>query len=296
LSTMKPEFLVRLSRVTRPVMRYRTPVIHRLLRLILNIVCPPAKKHNATHVVVPFDGGLINIDTSSSIEYDLLFRGCHEPEIVNLIKHTIRPGDVCLDLGANVGAHTLVMAHATGPTGRVIALEPHPQICDRLLQNVSLNRLSNVTVVAAALSDTNGSIDLYGFADDAFHQGISSLLPGQEAKLRIRARAVRGFTLQRECNIESCDFLKIDVEGAEGLVLAELGELISGHRPVIICEYRRHQWEKFGRSAGPVIDELKRLNYDIYYVRKNVTRPLTTGSPPDSCELFCVPRSRRDPN
>lgn len=291
---MRPELLVRLSRVTRPVMRYRTPVVHRLLRLMLNFLCPPAKKHNATHIVVPFDGGLINIDTSSSIEYDLLFRGCHEPEIVNLIKHTVRAGDVCLDIGANVGAHTLVMAHATGAAGRVIAVEPHPQLCDRLLQNISLNRLSNVTVVAAALSDRDGSIDLYGFADDAFHQGVSSLLPGQEMKLRIAARAVRGITLQRECNIESCAFLKIDVEGAEALVLAELAQLISVHRPVIVCEYRKHQWEKFGYSAGPVLDQLKPLNYDTYYIRQNVTRPLTTGSPPDSCELFCVPGSRRD--
>jgi FkbM family methyltransferase len=288
---MKPEFLIRLSRLTRPIMRYRTPVIHRLLRIALKVVCPPAKKRNATFLVVPFDGGLINIDTSSSIEYDLLFRGCHEPEIANLIRRSIRPGDLCLDIGANVGVHSLLMAQATGPGGHVVAVEPHPRICDRLRRNVDLNRLTNVTVVPAALSATDGNIDLYGFAEDAFHQGSSSLLPDREAQAAISVRSVRGPTLQRECSIETCQFLKIDVEGAESLVLAELAELIEMHRPVIICEYRKLHWDKFGHSAGPIVNRLTRLNYDLYYVYKNVTRPLNSDRPPDSCELFCVPKS-----
>lgn len=274
-------------------MRHRTPVVHRLLRIALKVLCPPAKKQNATFMVVPFDGGLINVDTSSSIEYDLLFRGCHEPEIANLIKHSIRPGDLCLDIGANVGVHTLLMAQTTGPAGHVIAVEPHPRICDRLRRNLDLNRLTNVTVVPAALSGRDGNIDLYGFTEDAFHQGSSSLLPDREAKTAIRVRSVRGSTLQRECRIETCHFLKIDVEGAESLVLGELAELVDTHRPVIVCEYRKQHWDKFGHSAGPVVDRLRRLEYDLYYVRKNVTRPLTSDTPPDSCELFCIPRSKR---
>jgi FkbM family methyltransferase len=291
---MKPESLVRLSRVTRPVMRYRTPVIHRLLRLMLKALCPPAKKQNATRMVVPFDGGLINIDTSSAIEYDILFRGCHEPEIVNLIKRTIRPGAVCLDIGANVGAHTLLMAQATGPAGRVIAVEPHPEICDRLRKNLDLNRLTNVTVVGAALADKDGMIDLYGFTENASNQGTSSLLADDRAKTPIRVKSVRGSTFQSDYKISSCDLLKIDVEGAESFVLSELAELISMHHPVIICEYRKQHWEKFGHSAGPAIDQLRRLNYDLYYIRKNVTRPLFSDRPPDTCELFCVPRLERE--
>jgi FkbM family methyltransferase len=287
---VKPESLIRLSRVTRPIMRYRTPVIHRLLRLALNVVCPPAKKQNATSMVVPFDGGLINIDTSSSIEYDLLFRGCHEPEIVNLIKATVRSGDVCLDIGANVGAHTLLMAQVTGPTGRVIAVEPHPELCDRLRQNVDLNRLTNVTIVPAALSDGDGDIDFYGFSENAFHRGSSSLMPDGEARTRLKARSIRGSTLLRECRIDSCHFLKIDVEGAEGLVLREFAALIGKHRPVIVCEYRKQHWDKFGDSAAPVLERLRELNYDAYYVQKNVTRPLQNERPPESCELFFVPR------
>jgi FkbM family methyltransferase len=288
---MKPESLARLSRLTRPIMRYRTPILHRLLRTVLNAFCPPAQAHNAASLVVPFEGGLINVDTSSSIEYDLLFRGTHEPEIVNLIKHTVRPGDVCLDIGANVGAHTLVMARLAGPSGRVIAVEPHPRMCARLRQNLDLNRLDNVIVVAAALSASDGETDLYGFGEDAFHQGSSSLLPDHEVRMQIRVRSIRGAVLQREYSMDSCRLLKIDVEGAEGLVLDELEELVVTYRPTIICEYRKQHWDKFGHSVARVLERLKALNYDLYYVRKNVTRPLINDTPPDSCELFCVPKS-----
>lgn len=270
-------------------MRYRTPVIHRVLKWVLNILCPPAKKEKAVHLVASFDGGLINVDTSSSIEYHLLFRGCHEPEIVNLIMQVIRPGNFCLDIGANIGAHSLLMARMAGPTGRVIALEPHPGICNRLRQNIRLNRLTNVEVVNAALADQDGTVDLYGFGADAFEQGISSLLPDREAKTKIEVRAIRGATLVREQRIEACDFLKIDVEGAESLALHELSDLISAHRPIILFEYRKQHWEKFGSDVGPILSRLRAERYDLYYIRKNVTHPLAGDGPPDSCELFCLP-------
>jgi FkbM family methyltransferase len=286
---MKPESIMRLSRLTRPVMRYRTPVIHRVLKWLLNILCPPAKKDNAVHLVASFDGGLINVDTSSSIEYHLLFRGCHEPEIVNLIKQVVRPGNFCLDIGANIGAHTLLMARMAGSTGHVIALEPHPGICHRLRQNICLNRLTNIEVVNAALADRDGTIDLYGFAADAFEQGISSLRPDHEAKTKIEVRAIRGATLVREQRIEACDFIKIDVEGAESLVLRELSDLISAHRPIILFEYRKQHWEKFASDVSPILSRLRAERYDLYYIRRNVTRPLGSNQPPDSCELFCLP-------
>ena len=286
---MKPESMIRLSRVTRPIMRYRTPVIYRVFKWLLHICCPPANKKNAVCLVASFDGGLINIDTSSSIEYSLLFRGCHEPEIVNLIKQVVRPGNLCLDIGANVGTHTLLMARIAGSTGRVIALEPHPQVCHRLLQNISLNRLTNVEVVNAALADKDGAIDFYGFATGAFEQGISSLRPDDEVKMKMAVRAVRGATLVRERRIETCDFLKIDVEGAESLVLDELADLIGTHRPTILFEYRKQHWDKFATDLGPVLSRLRAAHYDVYYIRRNVTRPLTGDAAPDSCELFCLP-------
>jgi len=289
---MKAESLVRLSRLTRPFMRYRTPVVYRLFKWALNLLCPRGNQGTAKHLVVSFDGGLIHVDTSSSIEYHILFRGCHEPEIVNLIQRTVRAGDVCLDIGANVGAHALVMARAAGPSGRVIAVEPHPRIYERLLQNVALNRLAHCTTVRAALSDHDGDVDFFGFAEGAFERGVSSLLPDEQAKQKMVVRAIRGAKFQKELRLSRCDFLKIDVEGAESVVLQELSDLIAESRPFIICEYRKQHWRKFGHSLGQVLARLKGLDYQLYYICKNITRPVIGEEIPDSCELFCVPALR----
>lgn len=289
---MKKAISWHLFRLTRPFMRYRTPVIYRLIKWTLNVFCPPGKKGTAQQLITTFDGGLINIDTSSSIEYNILFRGCHEPEIVNLIRHVVRPGDVCLDVGANIGAHTLVMAQSVGPKGRVVAIEPHPRVCKRLLANLALNHIGWVTVVQAALSEKDGTADFYGFAEDAFEQGISSFLPDEEAKQKLTVWTIRGSTLQKELGLTRCDFLKIDVEGFESVVLRELSGLITTYRPLIICEYRKQHWQKFGHSLEQVLEQLRAQSYHLYYVRKNVTRPVLEMGVPDSCELFCVPAAK----
>jgi FkbM family methyltransferase len=285
---MQPHNMLRLARLTRPFFRYRTPVIHRLLKWLVRLLCPPARPGRGRQLVAPFDGGLIHVDTSSSLEYHILFRGSHEPEIVNLIRQVVRPGDICFDVGANVGFHTLLLARQVGPSGRVIALEPHPDVGRRLLENVALNRLDQVTVVPAALSDRDGAADFFSFGEAAFHQGISSLLPDDEATRKIQVRTISGQTLLRAFPVARCDFLKIDVEGVESVVLAQLSGLIERYRPAIICEYRRQHWAKFGHTLEEVRERLHKLGYRLYVIRKNATQPLI-GEAPESCELFCVP-------
>ncbi|MFO7534395.1 MAG: FkbM family methyltransferase [Kiritimatiellia bacterium] len=280
--------MIRLANRTRPIFRNRTPILFRVMKSVLRLLCPPDKPGRGQHLVTAFEGGLIHVDTGSSIEYHILFRGCHEPQIVDLIRRLVRPGDVCIDVGANVGALTLVFAQAAGPAGRVIAVEPHPVIGKRLLENIALNRLDQVRVVQAALAEKDGEADFFGFAEDAFHQGISSLLPDDEATRKMTVRTLSGPSFVKEARIERCDFLKIDVEGVESVVLAQLAGLIEAHRPVLVCEYRKKHWAKFGHSWEDVRARLLRLDYLLYVVRRNVVLPLGETIP-DSCDLLAIP-------
>lgn len=283
--------MIRLAKHTRPILRNRTPIAFGVMKGLLRLVCPPDKPGRGQHLVTGFEGGLIHIDTGSSVDYHILFRGCHEPQIVDLIRRLVRPGDVCLDIGANVGSLTLVFAQAVGPTGRVIAVEPHPVVGRRLLENVALNRLDQVQVVQAALADKDGEADFFGFAEDAFHQGISSLLPDDEATRKMTVRTLSGPSFVKEARIERCDFLKIDVEGVESVVLAQLAGLIEAHRPVLVCEYRKKHWAKFGHSWEDVRSRLLRLDYLLYVMRRSVMFPLGETIP-DSCDLLAVPLHR----
>src|SRR5215212_3392726 len=75
-----------------------------------------------------------------------------------LFQQIIRPGMIVVDAGANIGVHTLYFAQATGPSGRVIAIEPQRSIFHLLCGNLALNLIWNTTVVHAALGSKAGAI------------------------------------------------------------------------------------------------------------------------------------------
>src|SRR6266496_1746810 len=91
-------------------------------------------------LVAPYRRGLLlHIDTDSWVERWILNQGCYERELVEFLEAVLRPGMVAVDVGANIGCHTLVMAQAVGTQGRVFAFEPNPAMTERLRANLALN-------------------------------------------------------------------------------------------------------------------------------------------------------------
>jgi len=281
--------MVWMARWMRPVMRNKTPFLYRIYQTLLKMACPSGDGRSSIDLIADFDGGLIHVNSATSLEYHLLFRGCHEPVITDLLKHLVRPGDLCLDIGANVGAHALLMAKQVGSAGKVFAFEPHPRIAHRLRSNVALNRYNQVQVVEAAVSDEDGTATFYGFDPNAFHKGISSLLPDEQTGEQFDVRTISPATLSSEFGITACQFIKLDVEGHEPTVLKALMTLITKSRPAMIFEFRKQHWEKFGGSVEDELDRFRNLNYALYLIRRNVMQPVTDDLP-DSCELLCVPK------
>ncbi len=209
---MRPQSIMKLAQFTRKFSRYENPFAYRLMKKILKIVYPIKKQqHSSLRTVIDYDRGLFNVDTSSLAEYKILFLNHCEPAITSLIKYIVKPGDLCLDIGANVGAVTLVMSFATGRKGKVVAIEPHPRMVERLRANVELNRLDNVSIMPVALSDTAGRAVLYAAEEGYFHQGRSSLKPSKDINREITVEKITGEMLQDEIGNQLCKFIKIDV-------------------------------------------------------------------------------------
>src|SRR5947207_4362897 len=88
------------------------------------------------------------------VSSSLYWFGDFDPWVDRTLRRLARPGEVALDIGANIGATSLVLARAVGPRGRVVAFEPHPANVVLLRANLSANTLSMVDVHELALSDT----------------------------------------------------------------------------------------------------------------------------------------------
>ena len=102
-------------------------------------------------------GGRILIDGERNL--DVFYLGEHDPHISAFLRRIVRKGEVIIDVGARFGEYTVPLALATGPTGRVFALEALEANYDILRQNVLLNELTNVTVVRVAVVDRTTELD-----------------------------------------------------------------------------------------------------------------------------------------
>lgn len=283
--------VLKVALALRPIMGRRIPVLHGICKHIAAWACPKGRPGQGRKLIAPYAGGQIHIDTSWSIDYHLLFRGCHEPLITEAIRRLVRPGAVCLDIGANVGALTLVMAHAAGPAGRVVAIEPHPRIAAKLDANLALNHLAQVSTLRAAISDRDGTATFHGVAADSFKTGISSLHPTAGATDVFEVETLTGASLMQRAGLTSCDFIKIDTEGHDAVVLRQLRPWIERCRPALVFEYREDHWRKAGESLDEVVAWLKGLQYRLRVLRKKTSEPLADPVP-DSCNILAEPLAK----
>src|SRR5262249_55844643 len=184
--------------------------------------------------------------------------GYYERPLVEWLKRTLKPDDVFWDVGANIGAISLVAADLCH---RVIAFEPDPRSLERLRKNVGANGLSNVEIVAGALGVESGTATLYQAASS--NTGMTSLVPGRaEIVGEQHVPIFRADDLIARRPDIAPTVMKLDVEGAEHLVLAgATGLLRSGRLRTLVFEDRR---DTDGRPASrEVVERLDDAGYRI---------------------------------
>ena len=170
---------------------------------------------------------------------------------VKLFQEHLKPGDSVIEVGANIGAHTIPLAKLVGPNGHVHAFEPQKLAFDLLTTNTMLNGLTQIHTEYKAIGDENKMLQLSSLDPHESHNfGHYKLSNHSEGKL-----VVAQITLDSS-GIDQCDFLKIDVEGMELNVLKGGMELIKKCRPIIYMEADDSE------TSQQTIDLLKSLNYN----------------------------------
>lgn len=198
------------------------------------------------------------------IQRQLLESGSYEPTITKLLKENLGPGDLFVDVGANIGYHTLV---AASRGASVHAFEPVPRLVSHLKDNVRLNHLEDkVCVSPTALSNKNGFATFYiaKREDDGSH----SLIEGVPAK-SINSITVQILTLDayiESVNCQAPTIIKVDVEGSEAWVLDGAVKLITVAHPLIIIETGDRLADRIGESAATVLCRLYDWGYRVFCI------------------------------
>lgn len=140
-----------------------------------------------------------------------------DPEELAVLENHIRPGYRFVDIGANVGAYSLFVAARAGSDARVLAVEPQPRVFNKLAVNISLNPFGTIKAVACAVADKTGELTLFL---DARNEGESSMRTFRlSAGNSVKVPAVPLAELLASEGFTHLDAMKIDVEGAEDLIL-----------------------------------------------------------------------------
>lgn len=194
----------------------------------------------------------------------MIFEGYWEFWLTRHFAAAIRAGDTVIDIGANLGYYTLLAADLVGQSGRVVAIEPNPQVFARLSASIAVNGFSAHTSarnVALAAAGEHGTRPFFVPAGEPKNGRF--VAPGEDPGRLAAHGAVSDVTLGRinPDDFERVDFIKIDVEGAELAVLDHLRPLLDKFRPKVVCEVnfaRGYGWDDvtaaFGTNALAFLD------------------------------------------
>jgi len=213
-------------------------------------------------------------------------QGVWEADLMKLLGRTLQPGRVFVDVGANVGFHTVLAARLVGAAGHVYAVEPAPWTLQLLRANVWRSG-AEVTIVPAAASDRRATVRL---AAEPGHRSGAHLTEtaGDEVVVEVELE-VEAAPLDELLPDVSVDVLKVDVEGAEPLVLrGAAGLLARSPRLLVIVEFR-DETHLSGESPADVLAFYRSLGFELCLLRRN-------GDLTPASDDAVLQRARREPS
>jgi len=191
----------------------------------------------------------------------LVWLPSYEHETVRFLR--VKKGDVFVDIGAHTGRYTVMASLMVGERGKVVAVEPDPSNFERLLANISLNRLKNVIPLRVAASDSDGTATLHR---SIFSSGQSIGQDLGRGSIEVPTKTMDGVI--REIGPGHVDWVKIDVEGFETEVLKGMKATILRYGPRIIVEVWRSSATDFLGDCGyafEVISSSPQMRYLYCY-------------------------------
>lgn len=196
-------------------------------------------------------------------------------------RRLIQPGAVVLDVGANFGYYSMMLAVALRGEGEIHAFEPAEETFAKLARHVAINRIACIHAHRMALSDAPGSAAMHHRDGNS---GAAYLEPGEEVPVSTLDQFAAEHALGR------VDFIKLDVEGFEERVLRGGSGVISRFRPTMLVEVQPFTLERAGSSVHRLLDLLTSQGYELKQACRDQLITLEIRTEPGwVVNAFCVP-------
>jgi FkbM family methyltransferase len=182
---------------------------------------------------------------------------------IDVFRSIVKLGDVVVEVGANIGTHTLFFARQVGPRGRVLAFEPQRVVFQTLCANMALNSVTNTYCINYAVGAQQGSIVVpqLDYTQDNNFGGLAlgAWQQGDQVPLTTLDNILLG--------LPRCNLIKIDVEGMEQSVLEGAQRSLDRFKPVLYVENDRQE------KSADLVRLLDQLGYLMYWHRPPLFNP-----------------------
>ncbi len=210
---------------------------------------------------------------------------------IELFQQIIYPGNYVVEVGANIGSHTVFLARAVWPSGHVWAFEPQRLVYQLLCANLAINSVPNVDARNVVLGNAPGEL-LVPVLD--YNQANN--FGGLELGSYTQGEPVAVITLD-SLNLPRCDLLKVDVEGMELQVIQGAADTIKRCQPLLYVENDRKD------RSRDLVRTIDALGYNMFWHMPLLYQPNNFAGNPDnvfgtmgSFNMFCVPKTNRNYN
>ncbi len=261
---------------------------------VIRMFWPPEKCRAMAPRLMSLRGEpLFFADPRTPLGWHVLFFGTYEPELRSFLNSFLQPGYVAIDVGANVGWHTLLMAMKVGRNGRIVAFEPNPSVRKALIRHLELNRFSQVRVLPYALSDEESRVKFFGPPADDPGNGDGFIVHDPSSVsgslIEVEARALD--RLLPNLDIERLDFVKMDIEGFEYRALLGMAATIEQFGPVITFEFNASYLDRCEATPETLGKLIAKHGYQTFVIGRSGLMNCSYTSWPACCDVIAIPKS-----
>jgi FkbM family methyltransferase len=237
------------------------------------------------------DGLIFIARPGVQVDWHVFFFGTYEPEARKIFRTVLPLGGVAVDVGANVGWHTLLMASLVGSRGRVLAIEPNPALRHRLHNHLCINHFSQAEIIPCAAADTERMTDFYAPAANDLDSGNGHVVEAGPAEHggTIRVETRRMDAIVSAAGVERLDLIKIDVEGFEWPVLRGGESTIAKFRPHIVFEYNTESASRGGGTPELFSKFFRTHRYRLFAIGRNWADEIESDQWPRCGDIWAVP-------
>ena len=230
----------------------------------------------------------MRVNPSEHIQQQLFWYGHYEKELGLLIRKILKPGDVFLDIGANIGYFSLLAAKHE-PTAKIFSFEPVGSSFQKLEENIALNAAKNIKALNAGIGERNEEREIY--ISDEDNTGMSSFQrPENYSGKSERVKVITVDKWFSSSGLVKVDLIKLDVEGSELAAVKGMDETLKNFKPLLIVEINPETLSQFALMPADIFRHLGDLCFSGFLILSSGRlKQINNYQPGDTNNVLFIP-------